>query len=115
MVKTVLGVAHQGLRDWIVQRLSAIYLALYTITLVAYFVISSDLNFATWHTLFTHPWMKVATILGVTSLLLHAWVGMWTVFTDYIVSAVFALILNVLLLFSLGAFFFWALQIVWSV
>jgi succinate dehydrogenase / fumarate reductase membrane anchor subunit len=115
MVKTVLGVAHQGLRDWIVQRLSAIYLAGYSISLITYLLLSSGLNFATWHTLFTHTWMKVATILCVTSLLMHAWVGMWTVFTDYITSAVLALLLNVLLLFSLGAFFFWALQIVWSV
>lgn len=115
MVKTVLSVAHQGLRDWIVQRLSAIYLAVYGITLIAYCVFNPNLDYASWHTLFFHPWMKIATILSVAALLLHAWVGMWTVFTDYIKSSLLALILNVLLLFSLGVFFVWALQIVWSV
>ncbi len=31
MVKSVLGVNHQGLRDWVIQRVSAIIMAAYTI------------------------------------------------------------------------------------
>jgi succinate dehydrogenase / fumarate reductase membrane anchor subunit len=116
MVKTVLGVNHQGLRDWSFQRISAIFLALYSVGLLGFFLDNTDLDFATWHTLFSHMWMKVATLLFVLSLLVHAWVGMWTVFTDYVKSHyVLSVTLNVIVLFSLAACFFWALQILWGV
>jgi succinate dehydrogenase / fumarate reductase, membrane anchor subunit len=114
MVKTVLGVAHQGLRDWIIQRLSAIYLALYSVSMIAFFVVNPNVSYVTWHALFANPWMKIATILCVTSLLPHVWVGMWTIFTDYVKSSVLCLMLNVLLLLSLAVFFIWALQILWG-
>ena len=114
MVKSVLGVKHQGLRDWVVQRLSAIFMALFSIFLFLYVVCHPNLSFAEWHSLFANPWMKVMTILFILSLLSHAWVGIWTVFTDYITCYVIRATLNTLVLFMLAACFFWGLQILWS-
>jgi succinate dehydrogenase / fumarate reductase membrane anchor subunit len=113
MVKSVLGVNHQGLRDWFVQRISAVVMAVYSIGMIAYFLMHSSVDFAGWHSLFAHTWMKVGTLLFVASLLLHAWVGMWTVFTDY--AKGFAVTLNVFVFLALAACFFWALLILWGV
>lgn len=115
MVKSVLGVSHQGTRDWVVQRSSAILMAIYTIGLMAYIMLSTDLSFAEWHTLFAYTWMKVATILFIFALICHAWVGIWTVFTDYIHWYVLRSILNSLVLLLLAACLVWALLILWSV
>lgn len=115
MVKTVLGVKHQGLRDWIVQRVSAIFMAVYSVGLIAYLVSHSGLSYAEWHTLFTHTWVKVATLLFLACLLAHAWIGMWTVFTDYVKNFVLRCILNCLVILMLAACFFWGLLILWSV
>lgn len=115
MVKSVLGVSHQGLRDWVVQRVSAIFMAVYTLCFAVYFINHSELSFAEWHTLFSQTWMKVATTLFILSVLFHAWIGMWTIFTDYVKPFVLRAILNVLVLLMLAACFIWGFMILWSV
>ena len=115
MVKSVLGVNHQGLRDWAVQRVSAILMAIYSIGLVVYLLFSPRLSFAEWHNLFAQTWMKVATILFILSVLFHAWVGIWTIFTDYVKPFAIRCILHTLVLLTLAACFIWGVMILWSV
>lgn len=115
MVKSVLSVSHRGLRDWLIQRLSAILMAVYSIWLVFYLISHPDLSFAEWHNLFAQTQVKVATILVLIGLLLHAWVGMWTIFTDYIKPYVVRLILHIVVFFILAACFIWGVMILWSV
>lgn len=114
MVKSVLSVNHQGLRDWVIQRLSAVYMAIYFISLIAYIVCSPSLTFAAWHGLFTHPAMQVFTILFLLALMFHAWIGVWTIFTDYVKPFVLRCILNSLVLLILAASFVWGALILWS-
>lgn len=115
MVKTVLGVDHQGLRDWLFQRISAIVMALYFICLGWFLFTHQSLTYGQWHNLFAMPAIKIFTIMFVISLLYHAWIGMWTVFTDYIKPASLRLVLEVLMMLMLVACFFWALEILWGV
>lgn len=114
MVKSVLGVNHQGLRDWVVQRVSAIIMAVYTISLVTYLVLSPGITYPEWRMLFASTGVKVATIIFLLSLMFHAWVGVWTIFTDYVKPFVLRGILNVLVILTLGACFIWTLMILWS-
>ena len=115
MVKSVLGVAHLGLRDWVVQRVSAMVMAVYSISLIAYVVSTPELTFAEWHGLFAITWVKVATLLFVLALAFHAWVGMWTIFTDYVKHYMVRGVLNVCAILMLTACFLWAFIILWSV
>jgi succinate dehydrogenase / fumarate reductase membrane anchor subunit len=115
MVKTILSVSHQGLRDWAIQRVSAILMTIYTIGLVSYFILTPELSFYQWHELFAQSWMKIATILFLLCILSHAWVGIWTVYTDYVKSFVLRSILQVTILLMLSACFIWGILIVWSV
>ncbi|HVE44276.1 MAG TPA: succinate dehydrogenase, hydrophobic membrane anchor protein [Gammaproteobacteria bacterium] len=115
MVKSVLGVYHPGLRDWIIQRVSAVFMAAYMVGLVLYVACHPGITFAVWHGLFACTAMKVATLLFVLLLLMHAWIGMWTVLTDYVKCFVLRSVLNVGIILSLVACFFWALLILWSV
>jgi succinate dehydrogenase / fumarate reductase membrane anchor subunit len=115
MVKSVLGVNHQGLRDWLFQRLSAVLMVIYVVGLFCFFVTHPAVDYSDWQALFDHQWVKIATILVVMALLVHAWVGMWTIFTDYITCAVVRLVLHTIVFLSLLAFFFAALLILWGV
>jgi len=115
MVKSVLGVNHQGLRDWLVQRVSAIIMAIYFIGMLGFFLMHADLAYYDWHGLFNHLWMKTATLLFVSALLYHAWIGMWTIFTDYIKISWLCVLLNIFVLLSLISFFFATLLILWGV
>jgi succinate dehydrogenase / fumarate reductase membrane anchor subunit len=115
MVKSVMGVSRQGLRDWVIQRVSAVVMAVYSVGLIGYFLIHPQFDFLDWHALFAQTWIKVSTLLFVLALLFHAWVGMWTIFTDYVKPFVLRLICHLFVFFALVSCFFWALQILWGV
>lgn len=115
MVKSVLGVNHRGLTDWLIQRVSAILLAIYIVGLSTYIIMHPDINYAEWHSLFAQTWMKIATILLLLALLFHAWVGVWTVLTDYVKHYVLNIVIQIIVVLALIAFFFIGLQIVWGV
>jgi len=115
MVKSVLSVAHEGLRDWMIQRVSAIFMAVYFVSLMIYIVATPELSFQDWHGLFAETWMKVATLMFVLLLVMHAWVGIWTVFTDYVKHYMVRAVLNVAAILMLTACLLWALMILWSV
>lgn len=115
MVKSVLGVNHQGLRDWVIQRVSAIFMAIYSVALIVYILCHPGLSFAEWHYLFSTQWMKVGTILFLLCLMGHAWIGIWTIFTDYVKPFVLRSVLNLLVLLMLVACFIWGILILWSV
>lgn len=115
MVKSILSVKHQGLQDWLIQRVTAIFMAIYSIGLIAYLMMHPQLAYYEWHGLFVSMWVKVVTILFILCLLFHAWIGMWTIFTDYIKPFVLSLVIQVTVFLALIAFFFQALLILWGV
>ena len=121
MVKSVLGVNHQGLTDWLIQRVSAVVMVFYSIGLLAYLVMNSPMDYTNWHLLFSHGWMKLATILFILCLLFHAWIGMWTVFTDYLTvrqmgpkANVVRLVVQVAMALALFVVIVWGIQIIWG-
>lgn len=114
MVKSVLGVNHQGLRDWVIQRISAIIIGIATISLVAYLMCHRDLSFVEWRMLFAPTGMKVVTLIVVLALAFHAWIGIWIVITDYVKPALLRFAIEVLVFMTLLACVLWALLMMWS-
>lgn len=115
MVEIATSLGRSGLQDWLIQRITAIVLALYLVFLVAFFVENPTVHYAQWRSLFTNPWMRYASLLALLSLMAHAWIGIWTVTTDYIKPAMLRLLIQVIIIFALLAYFVWGLQILWSV
>ena len=69
MVRTVRSVPHRGLRDWILQRLSAIIIAIYALWLGAKLACEAQLSFAAWHHLFSQMSVKIATLFFLAALM----------------------------------------------
>jgi succinate dehydrogenase / fumarate reductase membrane anchor subunit len=115
MVKSVLSVSHRGLKDWVIQRLSAILMGLYFVGLIAFFAFHPDLSFAEWHELFAQIWMKIVSLIVLAGILFHAWVGLWTIFTDYVKCSLIRACLHTIVFFMLLACFIWGFIILWSV
>jgi succinate dehydrogenase / fumarate reductase membrane anchor subunit len=115
MVKSVLGVNHQGLRDWFLQRVTAVVMTVYVLGLLGFFMMHPHTEYYEWHSLFGSVWMKLATALVILSLLYHAWVGVWTIFTDYIKIVWLNITLQMLVIMMLIALFLETLRILWSV
>jgi len=76
--------AAQGLRAWLLQRFTAIYLAIYLVSVLATVALGEPLTFQAWRAWLGGPWMGVTTALFALAVLLHAWVGVRDVLIDYV-------------------------------
>jgi len=56
-----------GLRDWLVQRFTALFLTGYTLFLAAFLLKSGSttLTFEAWQQLFSHPLMQISTLFAL--------------------------------------------------
>jgi succinate dehydrogenase / fumarate reductase membrane anchor subunit len=113
VVNRIVVGAHYGLRGWLVQRISAIVMALYTAGFAVAFAAARPGGYAEWKALFGNGWMRFATLLFVVSVLLHAWVGMRDILMDYIRPAGWRLALQVAVILVLVAAAGWAVEILW--
>ncbi len=114
MVKSVTSFSREGLRDWLLQRVTAVLLGIYALVIVAYLFRHYPLDFADWSLLYKPVWMKIFSILAIFSILIHAWIGMWTVYTDYIKCTVVRLVLQIATILGLFTLVVWALMIIWG-
>ena len=73
----------QGMRTWLLQRLTAIYIAIYSLSLITWIVMNFPVNHSSWHKLFSHPVILIFTVIFYLTLFLHAWVGMRDILVDY--------------------------------
>ncbi|HLX81463.1 MAG TPA: succinate dehydrogenase, hydrophobic membrane anchor protein [Burkholderiales bacterium] len=106
--------AHYGLRDWLAQRITAAIMAVYTVIVVTVLLSGHPITYGVWRDLFSHGWMRVATLLFAASLAWHAWVGIRDVLMDYIQPTGLRLALEVLVLLTIAGYVGWAIQILWS-
>ncbi|MGB5735857.1 MAG: succinate dehydrogenase, hydrophobic membrane anchor protein [Thiohalocapsa sp.] len=73
-----------GLKAWVVQRATAIYLALFGVYLLLRFALDAPADHAALVAWATTPWIAIGLLLFVPVMLAHAWVGMRDVFMDYV-------------------------------
>ena len=114
MVANVTSLTGNGLKDWLIQRLSAIYLAGYFIYLMSYILSHTPMNAVLWHRFFAQTSVKIATIMALFFFILHAWIGLWTVMTDYVKCHAIRLTLQGGLFVFLFGQFVWACMILWG-
>jgi succinate dehydrogenase / fumarate reductase membrane anchor subunit len=115
MVRRVVSGAHYGLKDWLVQRVTAVVMALYTLFMAGYLLLQPSLDYAVWKGLFHSLPVRLASLLFLFSLFLHAWVGMRDIFMDYVHLTLARLTLHVVVILALVAYGAWAMLILWSV
>jgi len=84
VVTNVTNFSRSGLYDWMAQRVSAVLLAAYFLFLLGFLVCYPNLGYAEWKALFAHTAMRIFSLLALGGLIVHAWVGMWTITTDYL-------------------------------
>jgi succinate dehydrogenase / fumarate reductase membrane anchor subunit len=114
MVTNVTSLTGNGLKDWLIQRATAVYFAVYAAFLFGFLVLHPQLTFQQWHELFACVAFKVGTIIAVLALSLHAWIGLWTVTTDYLTCTVIRVSVQMAIILWLIAQFTWALLMVWG-
>lgn len=121
MVTNVTSFGRSGLSDFVVQRVSAVIMGLYTLCVVGFFLANPDAGYADVQGYFRNIYMQVFSTLTLLATAAHAWIGMWTIGTDYIRghyfgshAIVFRLIFQFGCLFALTVYVLWGLSIFWS-
>lgn len=112
-MNSVTNIGRNGIQDWIIQRVSAYVLAFYTLFLLGFFV-TTDVDYQSWSALFDQTWFKIFTLLSLLSIGGHAWVGLWTVSTDYMKSAIQRVLFQTAFIIVILVYVVWGIQIIWG-
>lgn len=73
-----------GLKAWVVQRATAVYLALFGSYLLLKFILDAPADHAELLAWTTTPWVTLGLLLFIPVTLSHAWVGIRDLYMDYI-------------------------------
>jgi len=114
MVNRVVVGAHYGLRDWLVQRVTAAVMALYCVSLAAYLLLQPHPCYDAWTGLFSGQLMRTFTLLFLLCLFYHAWIGIRDIVMDYVKPASVRLVIHVLVILALLLYAIWSVQILWG-
>jgi succinate dehydrogenase / fumarate reductase membrane anchor subunit len=107
--------AHYGLKEWIIQRVTAIVMVVFTVVLLIDYCITGSATYEGWAGLFANQFMKLLTLLALFSLFYHAWIGVRDIWMDYVKPVSIRLTLQVLTVLYLVACAAYAVQILWKV
>jgi succinate dehydrogenase / fumarate reductase membrane anchor subunit len=114
MVNRVVVGAHYGLRDWLIQRITAVLMVLYILSIAAYLLMQPYLNYDVWTGLFSSQAVRTFTLLFMFSLFYHAWIGIRDIVMDYVNSAAARLVVHVLVILALLLYAIWSVEILWG-
>ncbi len=112
-IKSATGLTGSGLRDWVLQRISAVVLAVYSVVMVGFFLFN-EVTFERWQGFMMSLPMKLFSLVAVLALVVHAWVGMWTVLTDYVKSSGLRFVLQSAIIIAVLVYLFWGVMIFWG-
>jgi len=112
--------AHYGVKDWIVQRITAVILVIYTLVLGIGALVTPEFTYENWVRLFnfevfSFPLGKLLAMLAFLSLAYHAWIGVRDIWMDYVKPAGIRLALQVLTVLWLVGSVVYAAQILWRI
>jgi succinate dehydrogenase / fumarate reductase membrane anchor subunit len=111
----ILKKALSGLRAWLMQRFTAVYMLLFFMFALLHFIVDPPHSYFDWRDWITGPFVLIATALFFVSLLLHAWVGLRDVMIDYVHPLPLRVALLASLSIILAGLALWVTQILlWS-
>ena len=76
--------AHYGLRDWILQRASAVLMLVAIIILAVAFFVQQPNTYEEWRGFVLTSWVRIVLLMTVLAAAWHGYIGARDVFMDYI-------------------------------
>jgi succinate dehydrogenase / fumarate reductase membrane anchor subunit len=111
--KTPVG-AHYGTTGWLLQRLTGLVMAVYTLGMLVCLLVHAPGTYGEWKALFSGTFVRLASMLFILALLYHAWIGMRDIFMDYVKPAGIRLALQFAVVVALLFYLIWAASILWG-
>ncbi|HET9843397.1 MAG TPA: succinate dehydrogenase, hydrophobic membrane anchor protein [Gammaproteobacteria bacterium] len=106
--------SRKGFRDWLIQRITAVFLGVYSVIFLLFFLRNPHPTYIDWSNFFYQPIMQICTFIMLISLMWHAWIGLWTIITDYIKPISLRLITLGFVILILFYYFAWIFKILWG-
>lgn len=100
----------EGLKPWVIQRVTAVYIALFIFYLLYSGLSAQSSSFEVWRGWLFQPLNAVAMALFVLAILFHAWVGMRDVVLDYVHNIMLRLLLLACIVAVLFGSGLWAVR-----
>lgn len=127
MVRAVTNFGRSGVSDWLVQRVSALILLAYIVFLLS--AVGCGVDYQQWQHLFSRTSVQVFSTIALLATVAHAWIGAWSVLTDYVTdrffklefgidlsgkAVVLRLALVVFTILLMVAYTLWGIKILWG-
>jgi succinate dehydrogenase / fumarate reductase membrane anchor subunit len=103
-----------GLRAWLIQRVSAVYMLIFIVFLLVHFIVDPPHSYPAWRDWLASSGVSIATAIFFAALLAHGWVGVRDVILDYVHQIATRVFLLALLGFGLTATGIWVARILWT-
>jgi succinate dehydrogenase / fumarate reductase membrane anchor subunit len=120
MVTQVLSLTRSGLADFVIQRVTAVVLGAYAVCVIGFFISAAPVTHAELVGYFWSTPMQMFSSMAALSIAAHAWVGMWTIGTDYLRPAhvpgatVVRFVYQIVCLLALFVYLVWSLRLIWQ-
>jgi len=114
MLNRIVTGAHYGLRDWLIQRVTAVLMLLYTLAIAGYLLVQPVVDYNLWTHLFSNDVVRTFSLLFLLSVFYHAWIGVRDIVMDYVKPAAIRLFIHVMVILALLLYAIWSVQILWG-
>ncbi|SBS33239.1 Succinate dehydrogenase hydrophobic membrane anchor subunit [Marinomonas aquimarina] len=114
MVTQITSFGRSGLYDWMMQRISALVLAVYSVFIIAYLLLNPGLTYEQWSGLFEMTSMRIFSLLALLSVGIHSWIGLWSISTDYIKATGVRFFFQSLCGLVMFIYVVWGVQVLWG-
>jgi len=115
MLNRIVTGAHYGLRDWLIQRITAVVMVLYTLALLGYWLVQPVKDYNAWTLLFSNNVVRSFSLLFLLGVFYHAWIGVRDIVMDYVKPAFIRLFIHVSVILTLLLYVIWSVQILWGI
>lgn len=100
-----------GLRAWLVQRVSAVFMLVFIVLLLFHFLLDPPHSYEAWQGWMKGPGISAGAVVFFAALFLHAWVGVRDVVMDYVRPVALRIAVLALLALGLTAMTAWVARI----
>lgn len=106
--------AHYGWKDWLIQRVTAVVMLVFSVVFLGFFLVHGSVGYGDWARLYSSQLVKILTLLFFLSVFYHAWIGIRDVLMDYIKPVGIRLTLQVVVVLFLAGCTIWSISILWG-
>ena len=108
MIIELLTKRYPGMRAWLMQRLTALVMGIYSLMALTRILVVQPTDYISWSQFFQLWWFRVASWLFWICLTIHAWLGIRDVFIDYVPNPELRGVLLKILVVLLWIYMAWA-------